>query len=139
MRSSSSDSRRFLRGALLTLGVLGFTSNAAQAAISIVSTTPSAGMVTVTLNSSSAATGHLTVLQGSVSCGSVLQTQTGLDSTDAAAYRRGSLVLAAGTDANYTVRNLAQASSYTLCATNGTDSTSANFSATAMTAFDSAA
>ncbi|MEO8249010.1 MAG: hypothetical protein ABI589_06540, partial [Burkholderiales bacterium] len=124
---------------MLALGVLGFASSAAQAAISIVSTAPSAGMTTITLNSSSAATGHLTVLQGTVSCGSVLQTQTGLDSTGTAAYRRGSLSLAAATNANYTVRNLSQATSYTLCATNGTDSASANFSTSAMAAFGSAA
>ena len=138
MYSFSLGPLRFLRGTLLALSVLGLDSGAAQAAINIVSTVPSAGMATITLNSSRDATGHLTLLQGSVGCGSVLQTQTGKNGTDAAAYRRGSLALAAGTDAHYTVRNLAQASSFTVCATNGTDSTSASFSTTAMAAFGSA-
>lgn len=126
---------QFLRAALL---VVGFAGGGAQAAISVVSTTHSAGMVTVTLNSTSAGTGYLTLLPAGQSCGSTAQTLAGQNSTGAAAYRKGSLVLAAGTDARYTVRNLAQASDYTLCATNGADDTSAAFSTTAMAAFGAA-
>ncbi len=124
-----------LRAAWLAVG---FAGGAAQAAISVVSTAPSAGMVTVTLSSTSAGTGYLTLLPAGENCGSAAQTQAGQNGAGAAAYRRGSLTLAAGIPASYTVRNLAQASSYTVCATNGADDSSAVFSTTAMAAFGSA-
>lgn len=124
-----------LRTALLAAGLAG---GGAQAAVSIVSTAPSAGTVTITLQSTSAGTGYLALLPAGQSCGSTAQTQAGQDSTGAAAYRKGSLALAAGTPASYTVRNLAQASSYSVCATNGTDDSSAAFSTTAMAAFGDA-
>ena len=91
-------------------------------------------MATLTLNSSSAGTGSWVLLQ-SGSCGSAAQTQAGLDGAGAAAYSKGSLALAANTNSNYTVRRLAQSQAYTVCATNGTDTASANFSTQAMAGF----
>ena len=125
---------RLLRSALFALCV-GSGSAQAAAAIRIVSTVPSAGMVTVTLNADVAATGHLTLLQGIASCGSAAQIAAGQNSGASPAYRKGSLALAAGVDTSYTVRNLLQAATYTLCATNGVDIATAAFSTAAMAAY----
>ena len=126
---------RLLRSALFALCV-GSGSAQAAPAIRIVSTVPSAGMVTVTLNADAAATGHLTLLQGSgASCGSAAQIAVGQDSTNAPAYRQGALALAAGANASYTVRNLAQSTSYTLCATNGAGIDTATFSTAPMATY----
>ncbi len=117
--------------AVLAAALLG---TAAQAAITVTPSATSAGMVSLTLNSSTAGTGSVVLLQAG-SCGSPAQTQAGLDGSATAAYRKGSLTLAAGTDGHYTFRNLAQSQSYTVCVTNGTDTGSATFSTPAMAAF----
>ena len=117
--------------AVLAAALLG---TAAQAAITVTPSATSAGMVSLTLNSSTAGTGSVVLLQAG-SCGSPAQTQAGLDGSATAAYRKGSLTLAAGTDGHYTFRNLVQSQSYTVCVTNGTDTGSATFSTPAMAAF----
>ncbi len=119
---------------------LGFAlfSGSAHAALSSLSTAPSAGTVTITLRSSTNANGSLTVLQGLVACGNASQTQAGQDNAGAAAYRNGSLTLVAGMDAQYTVRNVVQSSSYTACATDGVDTLRATFITAAMKSFSPA-
>ena len=127
--------RRALPIAAWAAALLG---SAAHAAITVTPTSVSAGMATLTLNSSSAGTGSWVLLQ-SGSCGSAAQTEAGVDSAGTAAASNGSLALAANTDGNYTVRRLVQSQAYTVCATNGSDTASANFSTQAMAVFNNPA
>ena len=130
---------RLMRSALLALCV---GSGAAQAAVTVSVGSPvSAGMATFTLQSTTAGTGYLTVLEGTgATCGSVVETQAGQASGGAVdAYRRGSLVLTASTNASYTVRNLAAGIGYKVCATDtaGTNVASATFTTPAMATYTS--
>ena len=120
----------------------GAVTPAAPVTISITSTAPAAGLVTAVFGSdtTTAATGYLTVLQGSgAQCGTAVHIQAGQDATGVPAYRRGALALLPGTPAPYTVRNLAHAANYTLCATAGTGGAvaSADFSTPAVAAYAS--
>ena len=112
---------RLLRSALF---VLCLGSGAAQASLTLsVSPAPSASMATFKFKSSAAYTAHLVVLKGAspTNCSSdANKIRAGQDNADNPAYRRGSLVLAAGTAATYTVRNLEHSSSYTVCTFNVT-------------------
>lgn len=76
-----------------------------------------ANQVTLGLTAQASGTGYFTLLAGTANCGSATQTVNGQNSSGAAAYRRGSLPLSAGTAGSYTVRNLTQDTAYTVCFT----------------------
>jgi hypothetical protein len=76
-----------------------------------------ANQVTLNLTSTTSATGYFTLLSGSgATCGTAAQTAAGENSSGAAAIH-GSLALTANTAADYTVRNLAGSTAYTVCFT----------------------
>ena len=78
-------------------------------------TTVGANMATLTLKSDSGGTGYFTMLPGSgASCGTGTKVAFGPYSTGS---YHGSLPLTANVPGNYTVRNLTQNSSYTVCFT----------------------
>ncbi len=77
-----------------------------------------AGMATLILQSGDTGKGYFTLLAGSgTACGTGTQVKGGQDSTGAPALRQGSLPLIANTAGRYTVRNLMQNSTYTICFT----------------------
>jgi hypothetical protein len=129
--------RLAIHGPALLAASLAAAAGTAQAGLSI-SAQPSAGFVTFALQSGSAAPGHLALLPAGASCGTVAQIQAGLDGTGGPALRRGSMALPAGAGTRYTVRNLAQGSNYTVCATNGTETASTAFSTRPMDTWASA-
>ena len=88
-------------------------------------TTPRSSLVganqaTLILKASSASTGYVTLLSGSgAPCGTGTQIKAGLSAGGVAAPYHGSLPLFANISAHYTVRNLTQATPYTVCFTAG--------------------
>ena len=83
-----------------------------------------ANQVTLALQSSATGTGYFTLLAGSgATCGTGAQVKAGQTGTGAGAPYHGSLPLVAGTPGSYTVRNLAAATSYTVCFTADNGST----------------
>jgi hypothetical protein len=79
---------------------------------------PGANQATLTLQSDATGTGYFTLLSGSgAACGTGTQVKAGQDSGGNPAVRRGSLPLVANAAGSYTVRNLIQSTSYTVCFT----------------------
>jgi len=99
------------------------TGNITVAGIPPVLTTPTtenvgANLATLVLQADSTGTGYFTLLSGSaVDCGTGAQVKAGTDSTDTAAPYHGSLPLTANTQARYTVRNLPESTTFTVCFT----------------------
>jgi hypothetical protein len=77
-----------------------------------------AGSATLVLHSSDNGTGYFTLLNGSAAtCGSGAQVKAGQNGGGAAAPYFGSLLLTAGMDGYYTIRNLKSGTNYTICFT----------------------
>jgi Bacterial Ig-like domain (group 3)/Divergent InlB B-repeat domain len=95
------------------------TTTASAATLTIPATSYlGANQVTLNLTSSATGTGYFTLLNGSgVPCGVGTQVKVGQTAGGAAAPYHGSLPLIAATTAPYTVRNLPQSRSYTVCFT----------------------
>ena len=123
--------------ASLTLAALLLTARTASAAPAL--TTPTtenlgANQVTLVLQSSDTGSGYFTLLLGSgAASGTGTQVKAGQDSTGATAPYQGSLSLTANTAGRYTVRNLTENTSYTVCFTADSPS-GANMQATPVTA-----
>jgi len=117
-RAGKRSVRHLSRWFLWTLLVT--TALSARASVSVTTANLAASQVTLQLRSSVSATLYFTLLSGkSAICGSAIQTAKGQDSTGALAFRHGSIAATAATTASYTLRNLAEESSYTACISDG--------------------
>jgi CARDB/Putative Ig domain len=105
---------------LILLGMVGTALAVSTGPTITVPTTTNMGANQVSLNltSSATGTGYFTLLYGyGADCGSGVQVQAGQSGPGIPAPYHGSLPLTAYTTASYTIRNLAQNSTYTACFT----------------------
>ena len=103
---------------LLAAAIPSFCSAAPPLLVTPLTENSGANQATLVLQSAGSGTGYFTLQTGNVaSCGTASQVVAGQSSTGITAPYHGSLPLTANTTGRYTVRNLTQQTTYTLCFT----------------------